>query len=119
MKKYLALCIIPLLAIAYACQQNSVKPACLDCGKPTGTLKDRQGTVAYDSTSSRYLIVMHVPGTIDSREGGFVCELPERYRQVGKQVLVSGTLYKTSLSLKGVCCWDNFYCLTLSSIQER
>ncbi|WP_207509425.1 hypothetical protein [Telluribacter humicola] len=119
MKKYLVLFIIVLLVASYSCQQESLKPTCLDCGKQTGTLTDRPGTVTYDSTSSRYLIAMHVPGTIDSMEGGFVCELPEQYRQVGKQVLVSGTLYQTSLSFKGVCCWDHYYCLTLSSISER
>lgn len=121
MKKYLGIFVLALLTLVVSCTKDKVDKdevlSCSECGKKTGELTDRRGVVLYDSTFARYYIVMHVPGTIDSFDVGYVCDLSEEHQKVGKHVEVGGSLFLTSLAPnRSFCCLKRSYCLKLSSI---
>ncbi|GAB2784204.1 hypothetical protein GCM10027275_30420 [Rhabdobacter roseus] len=118
MKKYLVFFGLTVLVSGLSCQKKEPAPGCLDCGKKVEEIQERPGRIAYDSAAVRYYVWMHVPGTIDSFRVGYVCELPEAYQEEGQQVVVSGTLYETSLrTTSAICCLDGFYCLALTSVR--
>ncbi|MFB9291987.1 hypothetical protein [Persicitalea jodogahamensis] len=119
MEKYLGIFVLALLVSVFSCDKD-ISPDCPECGKKVGKVVERQGTITYDSTAGRYLIHSHIPGTIDAFRAGYLCDLPTAYRETGKRVIVSGTSYETTLRFPtGICCVDENYCLTLSSIKEQ
>lgn len=121
MKKYLGVFVLALVVLVFSCKkEKELSPECSECGKETGEIEDRRGSVLYDSTFARYYIMMGVPGTFDTFDVGYLCELPEEFQEVGKGVVVSGTLFLTSLAPeRSFCCLGRSYCLNLSSIKER
>ena len=120
MKKYFGILGVALLILVFSCQKDKVSADCPDCGKKVEEIEDRTGSVQFDASSSQYVIVMHIPGTIDAFVAGYICNLPEKYRQTGKQVVVSGTFYETTLRYqRSICCIDGNYCLAISTISEK
>ncbi len=122
MKKYLGIFFLALVTLIVSCKKDEINEdevlSCSECGQKVGEIKDRQGSVVFDSTVVRYYIMMPVPGTIDSYDIGYVCDLHEEHQKVGKRVVVSGSLFLTSLApSRSFCCLDKAYCLKLSSVE--
>lgn len=121
MKKYLGIFVSAWLVIVFSCKkEKDLAPDCSDCGSEVEKIIDRKGTISYDSTTSRYFVYMHTPGSIDAFIAGYVCDLPSEYQEIGKQVVVNGTTYETSIHLPiDIICCVTEHCLALSSIREQ
>lgn len=129
MKKYLGIFILALLALAFSCKKDEVNKeedkkeelsSCTNCGKKTGEVTEREGRIMFDKKAERYVLYSYIPGTIDAFRAGYLCDLPKEYQKEGKEVIVSGTTYETTLRLQlPVCCVDENYCLATSSIKAK
>jgi hypothetical protein len=121
MKKLNAFLLL-LFVLLFSChEKSSISPSCADCGPKVEDFDDGQGAVSYDSKAQLYYVTLHVPGTIDSFIGAYTCDLPDEFKEEGKQVILSGMFYETSIHSEPplICCWEAFYCAEISSIRSR
>ena len=51
------------------------------------------GHPEYHGNTGMYCILYSVPNTIDSRIYGYVCNMPDKFKQIGLEVLFSGDYY--------------------------
>lgn len=118
MKKHFGIFVLVLLASVFSCKKDEVSP-CVDCGKKTGEINDRLGFVFYDSTASHYFIDFFFPGSVDIHTVNYVCDLPEKFRKTPTQVVVSGTIFETSIRPSGtVYAQAKASCLKIISIER-
>lgn len=118
MKKYLGIFVLALLTSVFSCKNDEVA-SCVDCGKKVEEINGRLGFVFYDQTADRYFIDFFSPGSDEVHTANYVCDLPEKFRKTPAQVVVSGTLFETSLRPGNVAYSQaKAYCLKSSSIKE-
>ncbi len=119
MKKYLGIFVLALLVSVFSCKKE-VEPACVDCGEKAGEITKRSGFAFYDSTAARYYVDFFFPGSTDTHTVNYVCDLPEKFRKTPLQVVVSGTLFESSLRpTAALNPAGKAYCLKLDSIEEK
>ena len=102
-----------------ACTTKSVDTAgsepCPNAGKFVKKVELVTGQVNLDSTRHQYAIQRAIPGTYDSVDVGYVCNLPEEFRQAGLQVEFSGSYYENDEVPASFGGLENYY-LTITKI---
>ncbi|GAB4034412.1 hypothetical protein [Spirosoma gilvum] len=78
--------------------------------------RNLKGIVGYRKDMSMYTVAYTVPGTIDSRWVGLVCNLPTSYQVVGKEVSFSGEFRNTLGKVSPYFGGDEMYYLYLSTV---
>ena len=58
------------------------------------------GHPGYHGNSGMYCIIYSVPNTTDSRKYGYVCNMPDKFKQIGLQVVFSGEYYHAYKDIK-------------------
>ena len=104
-----------------ACTTKSVDTAgsepCPNTGKFVKKVKSITGQVNLDSTRQQYFIQRAIPGTYDSVDVGYVCNLPEAFWQAGLQVEFSGSYYENDDVPASFGGFENYY-LTVTKIAK-
>jgi hypothetical protein len=70
------------------------QPACFESRPVIRQSTNLTGRVSFSKEVNSYFISYGVPGTYDSVWIGFVCNLPEAYKVLNKQVIFSGEYRK-------------------------
>ena len=94
--KTLAASLFLLCFVGSGCQEDAdaLNNSCAPTARSVKQAKDQVGTVFFNTTEQRYAIISAIPGTFDSQDVGFVCNLPNNLQQDGQKVVFSGT-YRT------------------------
>lgn len=90
---------------------------CPNAGKFVKKVKSVTGRVYLDSTRQQYLIRRGIPGTYDSVDVGYVCNLPEAFQESGLKIEFSGSYYgndEVPASFAGL----EYYYLTVTKIAK-
>ena len=58
------------------------------------------GHPEYHGNTSMYCILYSVPNTADSRIYSYVCNMPDKFKQIGLQVIFSGNYYHAYKDIK-------------------
>lgn len=120
MKTYLASIVLLSLVLAFSCgKDDALKPINGDCGsgEVLKKAKKRIGTVVSNPADSTYIISYHEPGTYDSVDFGYVCNLPDNMKEVGLKVEFSGEYRKHPLP--GAFGGSTNYYLKLTDISRK
>ena len=70
------------------------QPACFESRPVIRQSTNLTGRVSFSKELNSYFISYSVPGTYDTDWIGFVCNLPEAYKMLNKQVVFSGEYRK-------------------------
>jgi hypothetical protein len=109
------------LASYQSCTTKSVdaelSELCPDAGKFVKKVESVTGLVQFDSTRQQYLIQRAIPGTYDSVDVGYLCNLPEEFRQPGLKVEFSGSYYENDEVPASFAGLENYY-LTVSKLAK-
>jgi cytochrome c-type biogenesis protein CcmE len=96
--KYLSVLMFTMLIVSCAKNepdaQTKLSRAGCDSGIVVKTAKNKVGLVSYIQAENQYLVNFHEPGTYDSVDVGYTCNLPEKFRQEGLRVVFSGVYRK-------------------------
>jgi hypothetical protein len=113
--------IIPLFFVfTLSCNKDdALKPITGDCGSGDvlKKAKNRVGTVLANPADSTYIISYHEPGTYDSVDFGYVCNLPDNMKEAGLKVEFSGEYRKHPLP--GAFGGSTNYYLKLTEISRK
>ncbi len=58
------------------------------------------GHPQYHGNTGLYCIIYTIPNTIDSQKFGYVCNMPDKFKQKGLQVMFSGEYYHAYKDIK-------------------
>jgi hypothetical protein len=83
----------PLPILPLTVLQND-QPACFESRPVVRQSTNLAGRISYSKEENLYFIRYGVPGTYDSVWIGYVCNLPEEYKVLNKQVVFSGEYRK-------------------------
>lgn len=92
-----------------------ISEQCPDAGKFAKKVESVIGRMKFDSTRQQYAIQRAIPGTYDSVDVGYVCNLPEGFRQTGLKVEFSGSYYENDEVPRSFGGLENYY-LTVTNI---
>ncbi|MPR35754.1 hypothetical protein [Salmonirosea aquatica] len=102
-----------------ACTTKSVdvevSERCPDAGEFVKKVESVTGLVQFDSTRQQYAIRRAIPGTYDSVDVGYLCNLPEEFQQPGLKVEFSGSYYENDEVPASFAGLENYY-LTVTKI---
>lgn len=85
--------LVSLLACITKNLDTAGSEPCSNAGKFIKKVKSVTGQIYLDSTRQQYFIQRAIPGTYDSVDVGYLCNLPEEFRQTGLKVEFSGSYY--------------------------
>ena len=109
------------LFLLLACTTKSVdaeiSERCPDAGKFVKKVESVIGRMNFDSTRQQYAIQRAIPGTYDSVDMGYLCNLPEEFRQPGLKVEFSGSYYENDEVPASFAGLENYY-LTVTKIAK-
>lgn len=120
MKTYLTLTVLLFFVFTLSCNKDdALKPITGDCGSGDvlKKAKNRVGTVLSNPADSTYIISYHEPGTYDSVDFGYVCNLPDNMKEAGIKVQFSGEYRKHPLP--GSFGGSTNYYLKLTDISRK
>ena len=90
------------------------------CGDTTSVVKKAvklTGVVYYNTYDKVYQIIYHIPGTYDSQDIGFVCNLPADLQKSGSQITFDGDYLKLDRPvITPQTGGQNFYYLKLTRV---
>lgn len=109
--------LVSLLACTTKSLNTEGSELCSDAGKFVKKVKSVTGSVLFDSTRQQYAIRRGIPGTYDSVDVGYLCNLPEEFRQTGLKVEFSGSYYGNDEVLASFAGLENYY-LTVTKIAK-
>lgn len=121
------LSIIILLGSLMSCNKDSKEflpitvlpadqPACFNSRPVIRQSNDLTGRISYSKDQNTYFISYGVPGTYDSVWVGYVCNLPDEFRVLNKQVVFSGE-YREAPEILGRFGGEENYYLFLTAIR--
>ena len=121
MKRYVNLLV--LLATLLCCKKEDTllpitQAACFESRPVAQQANELTGVVNKSPDKELYSITYSVPGTFDSRWLGFVCNLPNEHKVVGKQVVFSGEYRTGPIGLTEPAGTEVYY-LFLTSIRAK
>lgn len=90
---------------------------CQNAGKFVKKVESVIGRMNFDSTRQQYAIQRAIPGTYDSVDMGYLCNLPEEFRQPGLKVEFSGSYYENDEVPASFAGLENYY-LTVTKIAK-
>jgi len=85
-----------ILVMAFSCEHETVENKNFPCDEPyeiVGSLNGAEGIIGFDETNKKYVINVHVVGTIDEMKTAYPCQLSEAFQKVNFKVKVSGNLF--------------------------
>jgi hypothetical protein len=96
MKHLFTTLVTVLTLLMAACDNNEPESSLSGCdrGKVVKKAKNRAGQVSFIPSENSYLIQYAEPGTYDSVDMGYTCNLPEEFKQAGLKVIFSGDYRK-------------------------
>lgn len=107
--------LVSLLACTTRSVDAEISARCPDAGKLVKKVKSVIGRMKFDSTRQQYAIQRAIPGTYDSVDMGYLCNLPEEFRQPDLQVEFSGSYYENDEVPASFAGLENYY-LTVTKI---
>lgn len=115
--KFIFLCIVMLNMSMTGCnkEKTTVGPNGDKCfsGKAIKSVKEKKGLVYYHSQEELYAIYVSIPGTFDSQDIGFICEVPDDLKKDGLIVYFSGSYYSYKEDRKPPVAGAKYYFLDL------
>ncbi len=105
----LLLSVLVILSAVIGCKKNSTEepvpilpltvaqldqPSCFESRPLVRRSSNLTGRISFSKKENLYSINRSVPGTYDSVWVGFVCNLPDEYKVLNKQVVFSGEYRK-------------------------
>ena len=117
--KLIALAILALTMGLSGCNKANVGPDADRCfsGKAIKSVKNQKGLVGYDPLEEKYVINASIPGTYDSQDTGFVCNMPESLRKEGLVVTFSGKYYSYKEDRKPMLGGQEYYFLDVTKFR--
>ncbi|HEV7382330.1 MAG TPA: hypothetical protein VGN64_21190 [Dyadobacter sp.] len=75
--------------------ETIIDPERGDCfsGAILKSVKQQNGTVYYNSNEEKYAVYVTIPGTIDSRDVGFICATSDTLKTDGLSINFDGNYY--------------------------
>lgn len=102
-----------LLISFLACTTQNVdmegSEPCPNAGEFVKKVESVMGLVQFDSTRQQYTIRRALPSTYDSVDVGYLCYLPEEFRQSGLKVEFSGSYYENNEVPASFAGLENYY----------
>lgn len=92
------------------------QPACFSSRPVVRQSTNLTGRISYSKDQNTYFISYGVPGTYDSVWVGYVCNLPEEFKVLDKQVVFSGE-YREAPEIPGRFGGEESYYLFLTAIR--
>lgn len=120
--------ILPFLAALILCasgcnkEKDTLKPSAENChsGKIVKSVRNQKGIVQSNAAGDQYSISVHIPGTYDSVDVGFICEASAIPKQAGLKIYVSGNYYAyTGDEKTGYPAGVELYLLDVTSFKVR
>lgn len=95
--KYASLLIVMVAMTFLTCKEDKAKPnanieSCYT-GKVVKTAKNLRGVVSYNTQEKQYAVYVTIPGTIDSRDVGFICDKLDSLKKEELVIEFSGNYY--------------------------
>lgn len=107
------------LASLQSCTTKSVdaeiSELCPDAGKFVKKVESVIGRIQFNSTRQQYAIQRAIPGTYDSVDVGYLCNLPEEFQKPGLKIEFSGSYFENDEVPASFAGLENYY-LTLTKI---
>ena len=118
---YLFLCLVVAgLTTQQACTEQKVDPIssanCPEAGAFAKEVKSVTGLVGYFKPKDLYFLQV-ATSNLDALDLGFVCNLPDEYKEEGLQITFSGKYYHLKESLKLTAGSSSYY-LDLSQLEK-
>jgi hypothetical protein len=118
------LLIITLLS-TFSCKKETVQQTestLYSCAPDSPTVKevaDITGYLWYNNDQQKYAIYIGISGTYDSQIVAVLCEVPEKFKKEGIQVLFSGKYRQFGKQPENSLPGQIYYYLQLTNIKEK
>lgn len=116
LKFYLFICLS--ISLSAGCEKNQETNEIEPCNL-TEEIKeatDLEGVVYLNSVNNSYAIHVSIDATYDSKDVGFVCNLPDVYKKDGLIVRFTGKYFKYNEVYTSRIPGENYYTLELNRI---
>ncbi len=90
---------------------------CDNAREAVKSVKDQKGFVWFEVQSKTYSVFVGIDGTYDCSDIGIPCNLPDKYKEEGLEILFSGKYYKCK-EFSPIIPGQTYYYLELTEIKS-
>ena len=122
MKKLFAVACVAMLLLSFSrCKEKTANPIQSECisGNILKSVKQRSGTIYYNSLENRYALYASEQGTYDSQDIGFLCNPPDSLKKDSLAVSFDGNYYAYEKDRVAPIGGATYYYLLITKLKKN